>query len=311
MRPEEFWQNFQLGAEQEIACNFIYDGLRNLHDMETLSAEREIFPVLYNLAIGIERLLKVAVVLLEYEEGTDIGAFEKDLITHNHLELADRIKKRTDFKLGDVHIALLGLLASFYRTHRYDRFTLNSVYELSKEKKAFHEFLQKHLKIDTTESMFGLGNSLQVRRFIGKAVKRIAKQIYKIVQKEAMAKNIYTYEISGSDSKAAKILWGKDEILFEDEEIAMVEIFIFLMKTETSPLMDYLRSIEPLELDPALSSDYLQVLLKKRTSETSSVLDEMEARYEELTGQERKKRIEMITALKSPHIYFDSSDEDE
>ncbi len=99
MNPTEFWQNFKLGEEQEIACNFIYDGLRNLHEMETISMETEIFPVLYNLSIGIERLFKVAIILLEFDDNTDINCLEKSLMTHNHLELLKRIKIKT--KMAD------------------------------------------------------------------------------------------------------------------------------------------------------------------------------------------------------------------
>jgi hypothetical protein len=39
---EYYWQNFELGKELEIAGGFIYDGLRNLHEMETVRYESEI-----------------------------------------------------------------------------------------------------------------------------------------------------------------------------------------------------------------------------------------------------------------------------
>jgi len=309
MTPTEFWQNFQLGAEQEIACNFIYDGLRNLHEMDTLSLETEVFPVLYDLSVGLERLLKVVVVLLEFDEHTDVGALEKSLITHNHLELLNRVREKADINLGDAHTELLNLLAKFYKTHRYDRFSLQSVYDLSKDKKALHTFLHKHLQIEVTEGIFGVSNSLQVKRFIGRVIKKITKQLYAIVQKEAMAKNIYTYEISSSSSKAAKVLWGNDDILFEDEDMAMVEIFIFLMKTKDSGLIDLIRTIKPLELDSALSSEYFQFMLKKRTDYTSMIMEEIEARYEELDRP--GERQQMIEAIKDPSITFEESDESE
>lgn len=303
MNPAEFWQNFQLGAEQEIAANFIYDGLRNLHEMDTLSMETEVFPVLYDLSVGLERLFKVVVVLLEFNQNTDVDALEKSLITHNHLELLKRVREKADINLGSAHTALLDLLTKFYKTHRYDRFTLQSVYDLSKDKKALHAFLHKHLQIDVTEDIFGLDNSLRVKRFIGRTVKKITKQLYAIVQNEAFAKNIYTYEISSSSSKAAKILWGNDDILFEDEDRAMVEIFMFLQKTKDSSLMDFTKSIKPLELDPALSSEYLQFILKRRTRSTSMIMEEIETLYEELDRP--GDRQQMIDAIKNPDVDFE------
>lgn len=307
MNPNEFWQNFQLGIEQEIACNFIYDGLKNLHDMETLSMDTEVFLVLYDLSVGFERLLKVAVAMLEFNENADVSVLEKSLITHNHLELLKRVRAKTDMNLGAAHTDLLDLLARFYKMHRYDRFGLQSIYDISKEKKALHAFLRKHLQIDVTEDMFGLSNSLRIKRFIGRTVKKITKQLYAIVQQEAINKNIYTYEISGSSSKAAKILWGDGQILFENEEVAMVEILLFLMKTKDSALMDFIRGVEPLELDPALSSEYLQFLLKKRTNYTSMIMEEIEGRYEDLNSPGERRR--MIDAIKDPHISFESSQE--
>ncbi len=43
MKQSQYWQNFELGKELEIACGFIYDGLRNLHEMENIYHESEIF----------------------------------------------------------------------------------------------------------------------------------------------------------------------------------------------------------------------------------------------------------------------------
>lgn len=64
MNRMEFWKNFKLGEELDISGSFIYNGLRYLHEMRTLHHETEIFEVLYNLAVGLERLLKVTVILI-------------------------------------------------------------------------------------------------------------------------------------------------------------------------------------------------------------------------------------------------------
>ncbi len=308
MNPEQFWQNFQLGTEHEIACNFIYDGLKNLHDMKTLSLETEVFPVLYTLSIGLERLLKVAVILLEFDAQTDVNAFEKSLLTHNHLELLNRIKARVPINPGGASIALLGLLSVFYKTHRYDRFNLQSIKDLSKDKIALHHFLRKYLGIDTKENIFGIENSLRVKRFMGRTVKKITTQLHAIIEDAARAKNLYTYEISGSTSKAAKILWGNDEIVFDDEERNAIEILIFLLKTKESSLMDFIRDMEPLSLDPALDSDYFHFLLGKRVGDFSGIADEIDAHYEEIDNP--KERLEMIDAIRNPYLTFGSSEEE-
>lgn len=304
MNPSEFWQNFKLGEEQEIACNFIYDGLRNLHDIDSLSDVREIFPILYNLSIGIERLLKVAVILLEFNDETDIEKFEKSLITHSHISLVDRIKKRTSFNIGIEHMALLELLSGFYKNHRYDRFNFSSLTLISKDKEALHGYLHKYLKIDTKEEypLIVVQNSAEIQKFIGKVVKNIVKKIYSIIDKAATEKNIYTYEITGSSSKAAKILWGGEDITFEREDTALIEILIFLLQTKDSPLVDFIKKIEPLPLDSALDSDYLNFILHKHSYKSSSIIDEVESCQEDVLNL--KGRLEIIDLIKNPNTFI-------
>ena len=309
MNPIEFWQNFKLGEEQEIACNFIYDGLLNLHNLKTLGNETEIFPFLYYISVGIERLLKVAVILLEFNDSTDVDSFEKSLITHNHIDLLNRIKNKRLLAFGDVHVALLSLLSTFYKTHRYDRFSLQSLTSYSKDKKAFHEFLYKYLKIDIKDesSISPVENSLQIKKFIGKTVRKITRELYTVIKETASSKNLYTEEISSSSSKAGKILFGEDPIIFENEDIATVEALIFLMSTKESSLIDFMKSVEPLQLDPGLDSEYLQALLHKRPEEMQGIIDEVEACYDDIGNP--KDRLGMIKAIKNPGITFGDIDE--
>ena len=72
MKSHVFWQNFELGIELDIAGTFIYDGLNALHEMENFHYESEIFNLLYNISVGVERFLKVAIILIEFNEKTDI-----------------------------------------------------------------------------------------------------------------------------------------------------------------------------------------------------------------------------------------------
>jgi hypothetical protein len=302
MKSEQFWQNFKLGQEQEIASNFIYDGLRNLHDMETLGYETEIFPVLYNLSIGLERLFKVAIILMEFDDHTDIKKFEKSFKIHDHLGLLKRVEKGNSLKLKQAHIELLKLLSVFYQEQRYNRLSFQFFTSFSKDKKSFLNFLHKYLgvKIEEESSLFYVENSLEIKDFVGRIVKDIVNELYIIIQEYAGRKNLYTYEISSSSSKAGKVLMGDSPITFENEDIAMIEVLIFLIKTKESTLVDFIKDIESLPLDPALSSEYLQALLHKRPKEMQGVIDEIEACYEEM--DKLKDRLERIKAIRDPSI---------
>jgi hypothetical protein len=307
MNQTEFWQNFKMGEEQEIACNFIYDGLRNLHEMETLNLETEIFPVLYNLSMGLERLFKVAIVLIEVKDDTNINDFEETLKTHDHITLFSRLKKSVDPNFNFAQTGLLNILSVFYKDHRYGRFNIPQRDNISKDKKLFLTFLNKHLGVDIKDDIIGTHNSMQIKEFIGKTVKKMTKNLYAVIDKAATVKNLYTSEISDSSSKAAKILLGDDPILFDNEEVAMMEVLIFLLQTTESDRVNMLKEIEPLPLDPALDAEYLQFLLKKRTDYGSSIVDEVESCHKEVKDLEG--RIEFIKAIKDPSISFDIPDE--
>lgn len=84
-----------LGEELHISGAFIYNGLRRFHEMKQLGFTDEVFEVLYNLSVGLERLLKIAVVLVDHNDVVDQEELEKSLITHNHLKLLDRIKEES------------------------------------------------------------------------------------------------------------------------------------------------------------------------------------------------------------------------
>src|SRR5215469_14223822 len=100
MKRTEWWKNFGLGEELSVCGTFIYNGLRRFHELHTLDNADDLFEVFYNLSIGIERLMKIAIVLLEHRDDGDQAAFEESLITHNHQTLLVRIQKHTDFKLS-------------------------------------------------------------------------------------------------------------------------------------------------------------------------------------------------------------------
>ena len=208
MKQSQYWQNFELGKELEIAGGFVYDGLRNLHEMETLHYETEIFGVLYNLSVGLERFLKVAVVLLEYDDEVDHSEYEKSLITHNHLDLLNRIKKHRQLSLGKVHNEVLSLLGTFYKSYRYDRYSIRTVEELSKEKRALLVLLEKHLHIDISDNppLEVVRNGWNIKKFIGRASGTILNALYEVISDAARSKNIYTYEIRYL-SKAYKLLY--------------------------------------------------------------------------------------------------------
>ena len=307
MKATDFWKNFKLGEEICVSGAFIYNGLRRYHEMRKLDFTDEVFEFLYDVSVGLERLLKTAVVLFEHDDSIDQEELEKSLITHSHLDLLARLRKHAPLNLGSPQIDLLGLLGTFYKSLRYDRFTLSSAYDAKKETEALCTLLRKHLKVDIPRdsSFLGTPNEDRYRRFIRRTILKISKALYEIIETRARAINLYTYELRHG-SKAETVFLR--EVNISDEDVLWKELLVFLMNTKsTSGYLDFLRGIPPLDFDPALIGDYLDCF--QSDASRAFVMDELEHHYDEMEGN-KGDRLELMGVIGSPHVYFDSPDDD-
>lgn len=308
MTPEQFWKNFNLLDEVSISGAFIYNGLRRFHEMQQLEHADELFEFFYNLSVGIERLLKVTVVLLEHDQTIDVEELEKSLITHGHLDLLRRIKKHSQINLGTVHNEFLSLLSTFYKSHRYNRFLASSVHNRGQEKEALLRFLSNRLDVEfNTSGGFGVANEPRYKKFIHRVVTKITEVLYAIIKDAARKQNLYTYELR-HDSRAESVFLGKADLTTEDA--AWKELIIYLVNTEDKcGVLDHIRSIPALEFDPALMQDYLESFKSATMSSDVSAL--VETLYWDLEREEKNDRLNMLSAIANPRVYFDSDEADE
>lgn len=276
--PDFYWKNWRLGTELQISGTFIYNALYFLDTLEYLHHEEDIFELLYNLSIGIERLQKITIVLLEHDENVNQTDFEKSLITHDHLILHERINKIEKINLGKVHFKFLNLLRDFYTSYRYERFNKKSVYKPDFNKKMLQEFLIKELNLETSnedepwypyKKEEWIENTPRVKKFIGKTISKIIVSLYEIIREQAYKIGTYTYEIRYG-SKAFKIFMAK-EFTFEIENNFKKEIIVSLLNKEAlkDDFKEYIQSLEPINLDEYNSSTYIQYLLNSITNYTT------------------------------------------
>lgn len=307
MNPTQFWKNFQLGTELDIAGKFIYNGLRTLHEMETLNKEEEIFEFLYSVSVGMERLLKIAVVLIEHNEKMDQAQFEKSLITHTHQELLRRVKTKHKVNLGAQHAEFLTLLGKFYRTHRYARYAMASIWAVD-EKVAFHKWLTKHLGIEINEPPLAFNpNTRQIKKFVGKVAGKFTTQLFEIITTEAHRLSLYTYELD-QRSKAMKIFLRK-EFDFLSEDVLWRELLVYLIKSPSKTgHFAIIDALKPLDFDPALVADYLQCFdAELRKLDVLEELDELYKGVKKPIGE----RLEHVLAIGDPTLYFDDEDDED
>ena len=97
--PDKLWnfKNFSLGTELDIAGEFIYDGIHTFNQTETIDQDSLIFSFLYHISVGIERLQKIVLILLDDFNAENYEEFEKKLITHNHVELNRKICANSEY----------------------------------------------------------------------------------------------------------------------------------------------------------------------------------------------------------------------
>ena len=119
-------KNFALNKEVGIAGKFIYDGMRDLNCAINYKDTDNIFGFLYKISVGIERLQKIAYILLKNPTENKYQEIEKEIITHSHTGLQEKINKLTTIKLNDHQKAFLNLLTSFYNSSRYDRYNYST-----------------------------------------------------------------------------------------------------------------------------------------------------------------------------------------
>lgn len=308
MKKELFWKNFNLGTELSVSGNFIYNGLKAFDELKTFYYEDEIFEFLYDISVGIERLEKIAIILIEHDSIGDQEAFEKSLITHSHLDLLARIKQKYNLKLSNPHNSFIQLLGRFYKTMRYDRYSLREVHSYDKEKQAIKEYIAYELgiKFDESPQFLVIENNYRIKKFIGRIVGKIAKELYRVISNEAKRQNMYTYEIR-TNSKAYKIFVRK-EFDFQKETILWKELLIFLLNNkEQEGVIDFIKGIESLGFDLGLASDYLGCF----QSDLGRLehIDELEALYKDVVN--KKDRLEMLEQITNPNVCFDlDPDED-
>ena len=307
MERNEFWKNFNLGTELDISGAFIFNGLKALDNMETFYHEQEVFEVLYNLSVGIERLEKVVITLIEHHEKIDQDVFEKSLITHNHLELLTRIKNQRELKISNIHNKFLQILTEFYKSMRYDRYSLKEVEIYDKEKRALIRFLELELKIKYSEEMFMVTqNDNRIKKFIGNIVGKIASELYKLVRAEAHRLNIYTYEIR-SDSKASKIFLS-EKYDFIDERYLIKELIVFLMNTKSkNERIEFIQEIKPLDFDIALLGEYMKCF--QNILQCQAVMDEADELYHEVENV--GERLKMLDIIDSEYVNFIPEEDNE
>ncbi|WP_052090955.1 hypothetical protein [Desulfosporosinus sp. HMP52] len=308
-----YFKNFAMGTEIDIAGTFIHQGIKEFNRLRSFHYESEIFHVLYPISVGIERLQKALIVLLEDISLDQIESFEKSLITHSHQELHARILKWCDIKFNSHQYRFLQVITNFYNSCRYDRFNISNDY--AKERDLLTDFISTSLEIDINISnLFPTNNNDRIKDFFGRVIGSISRKYYEQIKEQAFKQNIYTYELR-SGSPAEKIFlpqFTRDSLQeqYVNEQISFKEFIVFLMNAKTtSAYYEFIKSIEPLNIEIAFVQDYLACICEGEVPQ--SLINEVEALYEHEI-EDIKERINVMNVIGDEGIiFFEDMYEDE
>ena len=301
------YKNFNMVNELDIAGEFIYDGIQTLNQMNVVSDGAAIFSFLYYTAVGVERLQKILVVLLEDITLDNYKEFEEGIVTHSHCHLHERISKKQKIKLNSRENEFLSLLTTFYNHSRYNRFNLDKPY--CQEKEITEKYIVKYLdEADICRSVCSddIVVNPKVKELFGRVIGSISNKYYQALRDIAREKCTYTYELR-SDSKAEKIFLSdcpKNSLqrMKITETIALKEFLVFLKNgKESTPFTRFLKTIQPLDMDTALINEYIMEIGKGTIPQ--ALVDEVEYLYEE--NGYGKDRIEQINLIGDPYVMFE------
>ncbi len=307
-----FVKNFALNKEVGIAGKFIYDGMRDLNCALNYMDTDNIFGFLYKISVGIERLQKIAYILLKNPTEEEYPEIEKEIITHSHTGLQEKISTLTSIKLNAHQEAFLHLLTNFYNSSRYDRFNFST--QLDNELQLFLNYVKDRLQIKIEmDYLFVPQIDKKVKNFIGRVILGLAQTLYNIIRSQADSIGLYTHEVA-ADSKSMKVFLSssdknslQEQII--DEHIAFKEFLIFLLNTtETSGLYDFMKTIKPLNLDIAMIQEYISEFVHGEFPQ--QLIDEIEFAYSE-NDIDIKNRLEMIDCIGNTSYYFDIDEDEE
>lgn len=308
-------KNFSMGTEIDISGTFIYNGIKAFNRLTTFSDDGRIFHVLYPISVGIERLQKVLIVLLEdtssLDNIKDLESFEKSLITHSHQDLHNRICRNFNIEFNQLQNSFLQLITRFYKNCRYGRFNFNEGH--SQEKELLVNYISTSLKIDIVfdNGFFNTVNNDKIKNFFGRVVGSISSKYYEAIKEQASKLGIYTYELR-YDSPAGKVFLPKfkrDSLQegYINEQIAFKELIVYLINTkEKSGFYSFIKGIEPLDIYIALVQEYLDEICIGQVS--LSLIDEVETAYQDI--DDIGERLSLLELIGNRNVIFDIEDED-
>ena len=185
-----------MANELDVAGEFIYAAIDKFNKMNNFDQVGDNFFFLYHLAVGIERVQKILLVIINDVERDEIEDFLEKIKSHNHMMLHGKIKEKVNISFSKEQNDLLNLLSEFYNAERYARFNFFS-YNF-KDRDLLTEYVQKYCKnisFDYSLCKKTPLNTDEVKEFFGRVIGRLCQKYYKLCKFHVIVKNSFEWLI--------------------------------------------------------------------------------------------------------------------
>lgn len=314
MNEIDYFKNFNLGKEIDLAGSFAYNALSILNMEDNVYKNDQIFLFLYNTAVSVERLQKCVLFICGNYDETSIADFASSLKSHDHQMLQSRITEITKKKLSTEQNSFLMLLSGFYSNGRYANYSFVDEFDC---KSQLEEFVKKNYDESMIVPDF-LGNDTIItesaKERIGRTLGKLLSYYYDIIKEKSHELNLYTYELR-SGSSAEKVFLNpfpkkSVQAISQAEKNALAELMVYLINTtDKTGFLNFLRKIKPLSFDPYLVQEYLAEILKRHTPQ--ELVDEVETIYEDFSHEGIEERKQALLIMNERNVFFPEDEEDE
>lgn len=304
--------NYSLVKEVEIAGVQIWKAIEDINQVFIPKNSNYIvvdylFTSWYQAAQGVERLLKILIQLMYYDNNSyNKSKVNELLFGHNHVAMYEFIDKDLQLSYGKNERKFLELLSKFYNEGRYNRFSYseNNILEL----KILQDF-GKNIKEERFDE--------EVKHLYAKTLGKISHKLYKCISELSSKLNIYVYELN-CDSVANYALhdYYRDdlyEILKEIENSKRELLWYILNMGKDINFSEFGEKIEALPFDDMGYQKFLEELVCNINS-GSSIYNFVSSEYDEMVAEDKEKwkeRLKFIELIGNSNIYLEEESDEE
>lgn len=184
MDIDNIWifKNFSMGHELDIAGEFIYESAKRMMGIQSFHNEFEINSILYNGAVGIERLQKILLCLYCIEKEDDLSHPIKCLLEHNHNDLQSKIQDYINCGFNGNHNCLLDVFRDYYNDYRYGNYMINRKSDIINLLERVFKRKNKKLNADELLCLYDIEEYIQ---FFINLLGQIARTYYNLISARA------------------------------------------------------------------------------------------------------------------------------